>query len=361
MKFLNSLIGFGSDLILDGESAEQFPFADDIVVMTCPAAYAQGCADCATDAVAEDTVSSGEWLLTKQVNEVSVIFVALRNGKAVGGLSQQDISVRDDDKMPAAILGFRTEQSLPLRVGVAIDTSNSVTSRFRFEQDAASAFFHQAVNRESDLGFVMGFENQPKVTQDFAGDPYLLSKGVDQLKPGGGTALYDAIRAACQKLRNHPEQDIVARVLVVLSDGQNNAGEVTLERAIDAAQEAEVTIYTISTNYIRYSTERNLAAYEGNSILHKLAEQTGGRVLFPSSPKDVAKAFAKIEEELRSRYAVSYKPSEFTQTATIGLSKSQRERAETRWRFAHVKDITREPHPGSVPIPRKRSARRPFR
>jgi Ca-activated chloride channel homolog len=258
-------------------------------------------------------VSSGEWLLTKQVNEVSVIFVALRNGKAVGGLSQQDISVRDDDKTPMAILGFRTEQSLPLRVGVAIDTSNSVTSRFRFEQDAASAFFHQAVNRESDLGFVMGFENHPTVTQDFAGDPDLLSKGVNQLKPGGGTALYDAVRAACQKLRNHPEQDIVARVLVVLSDGQNNAGEVTLERAIDAAQEAEVTIYTISTNYdARFSPLPDLAAAEGNSILRKLAEQTGGRVLFPSSPKDVAKAFAKIEEELRSRYAVSYKPSEFT-------------------------------------------------
>jgi VWFA-related protein len=283
-----------------------------ILLMTGPAAYAQGCADCVNNARAEDTVSSGEWLLTKQVNEVSVIFVALRNGKAVGGLSQQDISVRDDDKTPSAILGFRTEQSLPLRVGVAIDTSNSVTSRFRFEQDAASAFFHQAVNRESDLGFVMGFENHPKVTQDFAADPDLLSKGVDQLKPGGGTALYDAVRAACQKLRNHPEQDIVARVLVVLSDGQNNAGEVTLERAIDAAQEAEVTIYTISTNYTMYSAERDLAADEGNSILRKLAEQTGGRVLFPSNPKDVAKAFAKIEEELRSRYAVSYKPSEFT-------------------------------------------------
>lgn len=257
-------------------------------------------------------MSSGEWLLTKQVNEVSVIFVALRNGKAVGGLSQQDISVRDDDKTPSAILGFRTEQALPLRVGVAIDTSNSVTSRFRFEQDAASAFFRQAV-RESDLGFVMGFENHPKVTQDFAGDPDLLSKGVDQLKPGGGTALYDAVRAACQKLRNHPEQDIVARVLIVLSDGQNNAGEVTQERAIDAAQEAEVTIYTISTNYdARYAPLPDLAAAEGNSILRKLAEQTGGRVLFPSNPKDVAKAFAKIEEELRSRYAVSYKPSEFT-------------------------------------------------
>jgi len=161
----------------------------------CPPAYAQGCADCATNALGEDTVSSGEWLLTKQVNEVSVIFVAARNGKAVGDLSLADISVRDDDKAPTAILGFRTEQSLPLRVGVAIDTSNSLTSRFRFEQDAASAFFHQAVNRDSDLGFVMGFENHATVTQDFVADSELLSQGVGRLKPGGGTALYDAVRA----------------------------------------------------------------------------------------------------------------------------------------------------------------------
>jgi Ca-activated chloride channel family protein len=281
-----------------------------ILVVIWQTAYAQGCAGCAPNLV-EDTVSSGEWLLTKQVNEVSVIFVAVRKGKVVGGLAQNDISVRDDDKAPTAILGFRTEQALPLRVGVAIDTSSSVTSRFRFEQAAASAFFHQAVNRDSDLGFVMGFENHPTVTQDFVGDPDLLSQGVDRLTTGGGTALYDAVRAACQKLRNRPEQDMVARVLVVLSDGQNNAGEVTLGRAIDAAQEAEVTVYTISTNYSRYATQPDWAADAGNSNLRQLAEQTGGRVLFPANPKDVAKAFAKIEEELRSRYAVSYKPSEF--------------------------------------------------
>jgi Ca-activated chloride channel homolog len=275
-------------------------------------AYAQNCLECATNAVLEDPVPTGDWLLTKQVNEVSVIFVAARKGKPVGGLSQNDISVRDDDKAPTAILGFRNEQALPLRVGVAIDTSSSLTARFRFEQAAASAFFRQAVNRGSDLGFVMGFENRPTVTQDFVGDPDLLSQGVDRLTPGGGTALYDAVRAACQKLRNRPEQDMVARVLVVLSDGQNNAGEVTLERAIDAAQEAEVTIYTISTNYTRYALERDWSADKGNSNLRKLAEQTGGRVLFPSDPKDVTKAFVKIGEELRSRYAVSYKPSEFT-------------------------------------------------
>jgi len=276
----------------------------------CQTAYAQGCAECATSALAEDPVPTGEWLLTKQVNEVSVIFVATHRGKPVADLAQSEISVLDDEKPPTAILRFRTEQALPLRVGVAIDTSNSVTSRFRFEQAAASAFFHQAINRDSDLGFVMGFENHSTVTQDFVGDPDLLSQGVDRLKIGGGTALYDAVFAACKKLRNREEQDMVARVLIVLSDGQNNAGEVTLQRAIDAAEEAEVSIYAISTNYTSFSPD--WASVSGNSNLRKLAEQSGGRVLFPADPKDVAKAFAKIGEELRSRYAVSYKPAEFT-------------------------------------------------
>ena len=275
----------------------------------CPAAYAQDCAGCATNATLE--APTGEWLLTKQVNEVNVLFVAAHRGKAVGDLSQNNISVRDDDK-PTAILRFRTELALPLRVGVAIDTSNSVTPRFRFEQDAAGAFFRQAMTQAGDLGFVMGFENHPTVTQDFSGDPDQLSQGVQRLKIGGGTALYDAVLTASQQLRNRPEQDMVARVLVVLSDGQNNAGEVSLERAIDAAQEAEVTIYAISTNYPTSSPETDFAVDHGNKNLRKLAEQTGGRVLFPGSPKDVAKAFVKIGEELRSRYAVSYKPADFT-------------------------------------------------
>ncbi len=275
-------------------------------------AYAQNCVQCATNAALDDPVSSGEWLLTKQVNEVSVLFVATHRGKAIGDLSRDDIVVRDDGKPPMAILGFRTEPELPLRVGVAIDTSSSVLSRFRFEQAAASAFFRQAVNRNGDLGFVMGFENHPTVTQDFSGDPDLLSQGVDRLTIGGGTALYDAVRAACQKLVRHPEQDMVARVLVVLSDGQNNAGEVTLERAIDAAQEAEVAIYAINTNYARSVGGPNPGADAGIANLRKLAEQTGGRLLFPQDPKDVAKSFDKISEELRYRYAVSYKPAGFT-------------------------------------------------
>jgi VWFA-related protein len=261
--------------------------------------------------VPDDPLPTGEWLLTKHVSEVNVLFVAIHNGKPVDGLSQSDLTVQDDNKPPAAVLGFRTEQDLPVRVAMVIDTSNSVTSRFRFEQEAASVFLRQQVNRSGDLAFVMGFSNHPTITQDFVGDPELLSQGISRLTIGGGTAIYDAIRTACQRLLHHPEQDIVARVLVILTDGQNNAGVVSLEGAIGAAQEAGVTIYAISTNYHPETTAERDMAETGNANLHKLTEQTGGRVLLPSSPKDVEKAFAKITEELRSRYAIAYKPADF--------------------------------------------------
>lgn len=278
----------------------------------CQLAYSQECVQCAVTADLQEPITTGEWLLTKQVTEVNVLFVAARKGKPVGDLSRDDISVRDDNKVPAAILGFRTEQSLPLRVGVVIDTSNSVTSRFRFEQAAASAFFQQTMNRNSDLGFVMGFENHPHVMQDFVADPDLLSQGVQRLKIGGGTALYDAVRVACQKLVHRTEEDMVARVLVILSDGQNNAGTATLESAVDAAQEAEVTIYTISTNYQSlFADSPDYEAEKGNANLRQMAEQTGGRLFRPRSPQEVTKSFAKIGDELRSRYSVSYKPADF--------------------------------------------------
>jgi VWFA-related protein len=279
----------------------------------CPAGQAQDCPQCAASDPPEPPLPTGLWLLTTHVNEVNVLFIAAHKGKSVSDLSRDDISVRDDNKPPAALLGFRTEQELVLRVGVAIDTSSSLTSRFRFEQAAASAFFHQVLTQPGDLGFVMGFENYATVMQDFVGDPNLLSQGVERLKVGGGTALYDAVRTACQKMVHREEHDRVARVLVVLSDGQNNAGEVTLERAIDAAQEADVIIYTISTNY-SYPAPGDTGwdyVHAGDNNLRKLAEESGGRMLRPQSPGEVAKAFAKIGEELRSRYSVSYKPASF--------------------------------------------------
>jgi VWFA-related protein len=309
METHRSVSTFGRTLI-GGSLGLAFAFFTALG-MVC-AGQAQDCPQCAASAPPEPPLPTGLWLLTTQVNEVNLLFIAAHKGMSVSDLSRDDISVLDDNKPPAAMLDFRTEHELALRVGVAIDTSNSVASRFRFEQAAASAFFHQVLTRPEDLGFVMGFENYAKVTQDFVSDPNLLSEGVQRLTVGGGTALYDAVRIACQKMVHREERDRVARVLVVLSDGQNNAGEVTLGRAIDAAQEADVIIYTISTNYARPGDPDWDYTHAGNGNLHKLAEESGGRMLTPNSPSDVAKAFAKIGEELRSRYSVSYKPAAFS-------------------------------------------------
>lgn len=282
-----------------------------------PAARGQACAQCTiaealpSAGVPTAGVSTGEWSFTKEVNEVNVLFVAAHGGKFIDDLSQNDITVLDDKKPPAAILGFRSERELPLRVGLVIDTSNSVTSRFRFEQEGASAFLRKVLGHEEDQAFVMGFSDYPHMAQDFANDPEKLSQGVKRLTIGGGTALYDAVAAGCRKFQGKAERDMVARVLVILSDGESNAGILNLDAAIDIAQQAQVVIYTVSTNYHYVLDSEDSADIEGNNNLRKLAEQTGGRMLTPPDAKSVGKAFAKIAEELRSRYAIAYRPADF--------------------------------------------------
>lgn len=278
-----------------------------------PSSHAQDCEQCGAASAFSVSNPDPEWTIRKQVNEVNVSFVAGRRGRFSGDLRLEDITILDDNKRPAAILGFRTEPELPLRVGILIDTSSSVTSRLRSEQVAASAFLRLALNRDSDLAFILGFNDHVKLVQDFSSDPDLLSQTVGSLNSGGGTAVYDALGWACQKLRARSEQGMVARVLVVLSDGQNNAGTLNLNAAVDAAEQGEVTIYAISTKYPSgQAYSRDLAGQEGNSNLRKLAEQTGGRLLFISRPKNLSEAFVAINQELRNRYAVSYKPADFT-------------------------------------------------
>ena len=273
-------------------------------------AYAQGGTECV---LPENSGMASQWSIKKQVNEVNVFFMAAEGSQFIRDLSENEVTVRDDNKPPAAMLGFRTEKELPLRIALLVDTSDSLNSRFRFEQAAASAFPRQALSPTGDQAFVMGFSDDQKLVQDFTHDPDLLAHGVEQLKIGGGTALYDAVSSSCQKLLRHPEQDVVARVLVILSDGQSNTGTLRLEDAVDIAQRTEVTVYTISTHPpVILGDEHNPASVEGNKNLRRLAEQTGGRTLFPRTPKEITKAFEKIAEELRSRYAVSYRPADFS-------------------------------------------------
>ena len=239
-------------------------------------------------------------------NEVNVVFtVTDKHGKRVTDLKQNDFRFVDDRKPVTEIRSFRAEANLPLQVGLLIDASSSVRDRFKFEQESAIEFLNQTVRKRYDLAFVVGFDATPEVTQDFTDDTEKLGTGVRALRPGGGTAMYDALYYACRdKLLKRPTNGPTRRAIILLSDGDDNQSHVTREEAIEMAQRAEAIVYTISTNV-------SGSKGPGDKVLERIAEATGGRAFFPFQIRDVANAFAEIQDELRSQYAVSYKPADF--------------------------------------------------
>ncbi len=243
--------------------------------------------------------------IRKRVDEVNVIFtVTDKHGRYVKDLHKNDFAVKDDNQPAQSVLSFRSETDLPLRVGLMIDASNSVRDRFRFEQEAAIEFLNQIVRPRSDRAFVIGFDTTPEVTQDFTDNTEKLSKGVRMLRPGGGTALYDAVYFACRDklMKADQERGSVRRAIILLSDGEDNQSRVTREEAIEMAQRAEVIVYTISTNVSGMKLR-------GDKVLERIADATGGRAFFPFKIQDVANAFSEIQDELRSQYALGYKPA----------------------------------------------------
>jgi Ca-activated chloride channel family protein len=290
-----------------------------LILFQGPAPLAQDCAGC-LGATLPGTLNSGTfnppgtsyvsagstadpWTIRKRVDEVTVFFTVTNGHKFVDDITQADVNVTDDHKPPAKVSAFGHERDLPLRMGLLVDTSNSIHYRFRFEQEAASRFLRKIVRPQMDRAFVMGFSDHTNLTKDYSDDPEQLAAGVSALRSEGGTALYDAVRSACGKLASTGEDEPMARTMIVLSDGEDNASKAKLEQVIETAQRQEVTVYTISTN--NSGTTR-----PGDKILKELALQTGGRMFSPNSARDVVKAFTSIEEEMRNRYALSYRPSD---------------------------------------------------
>src|SRR5579862_9855797 len=237
--------------------------------------------------------------------EVNVVFtVTDKHGKRITDMKQSDFRVLDDNKPPQEIRSFHAETNLPLQVGLLIDASNSVRDRFKFEQESAIEFLNQTIHPRKDQAFVVGFDVTPEVTQDFTDNTESLAHGVHELRPGGGTALYDALYFACRdRLLKSSKSTPVRRAIILLSDGEDNQSHVTREEAIEMAQRAEAIIYTISTNV-------SGSKGAGDKVLERIADATGGRPFFPFQIRDVANAFAEIQDELRSQYAVSYKPAD---------------------------------------------------
>ena len=297
----------GSQTLADTErlQAELSAVGDESDGGTCDDCEPKGGSSGAASHVAPgfSSLAIRPWTVRKNVEEVAVFFAVSNHGHAVNDLEPSDIHILDNNKPPEKVLQFTSQSKLPLRLALVVDTSGSVRDRFSFEKRAAAKFVERILNSTSDLGYVAGFAVETTVTQDFSSDSGELGKGIEKLTNGGGTALFDAVSSACWKLAAYPESERVARVLVILSDGEDNSSRTSLKQSIRVAEETGVTIYTISTS----SGNKTVA----DKVLELLAERSGGEAMFPGYIRNLDSSFDKLRDVMRSRYFVAYRPADF--------------------------------------------------
>ena len=239
------------------------------------------------------------------VPRVPLLFtVSDKRGRFVTDLKQEEFQILDNRKKQQ-IIAFARESDLPLRIGILIDTSNSVRDRFRFEQEAAIEFLKSVLHEEKDKAFLVSFDTAAELVVDFTHDIERLAKGVRSLRAGGGTALYDAVFFACRdKLPEDSPPEQFRRALVILSDGDDNQSRISREQALEMAHRAEAVLFTISTN-------RTGIKMDGDKVMSRFSEQTGGLSLFPFQVEDLSRSFDNIANELRHQYFLLYAPSPF--------------------------------------------------
>jgi Ca-activated chloride channel homolog len=240
--------------------------------------------------------------ITLDVSRVNMLYtVSDKRGRFVTDLTKNDFEVFEGKK-PQTILEFTSESDLPLRLAILIDTSNSIRDRFHFQQEAATAFVDDTVRPRQDKALIVSFDTSAELVADLTDDIGELERAIQNLRPGGGTSLYDAIFFACRdKLMQDQPLYKFRRAMVILSDGEDNQSRYTRDQALEMAQKADVTIYTISTNITRIETE-------GDKVLRYFAEETGGQSFFPFKASDLNQSFENIANELRHQYNIFYRP-----------------------------------------------------
>ncbi len=183
---------------------------------------------------AQDSTDQNAPTIRLGVNEVNLIFtVTDKHGHYIPNLKLNDFALLDDQKAPERVNAFHQQINLPLRVGVVIDASTSIRSRFQFEQQSATEFLLETLKSNKDRAFVMGFDVTPTVEQDWTDNLDALETGINRLRPGGGTALFDAVYTACHdKLLSDRDTEPVRKAMILISDGDDNQSRVHTDEAI---------------------------------------------------------------------------------------------------------------------------------
>jgi VWFA-related protein len=240
-----------------------------------------------------------------EVNRVNMLFtVTDKKGRFITDLGKDDFQVVEN-KRSQNIQEFTAESDLPLRIAILIDTSNSIRDRFRFEQQAAVDFINSVIRPNEDKAMIVSFDSSAELVADLIPDIEKLANAIRSLRPGGGTALYDALYYACRdKLQQDKPRHKFRRAVIIVSDGEDNQSRVSRDQALEMAQKADAVIYCISTNISRIQSD-------GDKLLKYLAAETGGQSFFPFKAEDLAQSFENIANELRHQYNIFYRPDPF--------------------------------------------------
>jgi Ca-activated chloride channel family protein len=269
-----------------------------------------------------DQTTGQQPTVRQRVAEVDMLLsVVNRKQKFIVDLEQKDFKLLEDNH-EQEIKFFSRQIDLPLRLGLLMDTSNSIRPRLQFEKEAATNFVSNTLRKDRDQMFIMTFDSTPEVVANYTNDAEKLRITIDAQHAGGGTALYDAMMKASEMLANAPPPKSgspeVHRVLVVISDGDDNLSSHIKSDVIDALGRAGVEVYTISTSTQWITPEesndpskkfdRKWGKTDGDLILQQFADETGGRSFFPYHVDDVLQGFEDISVELRSQYLLGYVP-----------------------------------------------------
>jgi len=220
-------------------------------------------------------------------------------GRIMGQLTRDDFRITEDNR-PQSIAIFERQSEMPLNLTLAIDTSGSTFKDRQMEHDAARRFVH-ALLRPQDKMSVLEFATYVTERTAFTNKENVIDHGLDQLRGGDATALYDAIYLGCDRLGALEGR----KVLVLVSDGGDTAKSTTYQQARDQALRNEVMIYSLIDVPIEASAGRDLG---GEHALITLAEETGGKSFYIASEGGLDKAFTRVSEDLRTQYVLGYYP-----------------------------------------------------
>jgi VWFA-related protein len=241
------------------------------------------------------------------------VFVTDAHGNPVSAISDGDLSIEDEHKPPRTVIAVTHDRS-PLRLGLLVDNSNSQrgSDLYKAGVQALDPFLKQVLQRDADKVFIETFATHPNRPTEWMGADELEKARVN-LQPSGGTSLFDAIDLVCkERLTDNPSP--ARRVLVVLTDGDDNMSRINVDAAITAAQRAKVAIIAISTHEVNIYQPPGDRVLTAHSVLKRLAQNTGGYVFLDLRPKDVQKVFSDIAHKLDSMFQVIYIPVETAKT-----------------------------------------------